>query len=56
MPFTRSLDIDTRMIRITKGNPRVPPKLLLRNGVTEEQEADLTRLAVFCMLIAQLTR
>ncbi len=46
----------SRVIKIFKGNPRVPPVLLLRKGVTEEQQADLCRLAVFCMLMAQLTR
>lgn len=45
-----------RVIKIFKGNPRVPPVLLARKGLTEEQQADLSRLAVFCMLMAQLTR
>jgi hypothetical protein len=35
---------------------RVPPVLLIRKGVTEEQQADLCRLAVFCMLTAQTMR
>jgi hypothetical protein len=47
---------DTRIIKIAKGYPRVPPVLLLRHGVTEDQDADLSRLAIFCMLMAQLAK
>jgi hypothetical protein len=47
---------DTRIITITKGQPRVPPVLLVRKGITEDQEADLSRLAIFIMLMAQLTK
>jgi hypothetical protein len=47
---------DTRIITITKVQPRVPPVLLVRKGITEDQEADLSRLAIFTMLMAQLTK
>jgi hypothetical protein len=38
-----------------KNNPRVPPVLLLRKGVTEDQHADLIRMALVCKLLAQIT-
>jgi hypothetical protein len=45
------------VVRLSKKDrPRVPPVLLLRKGVTEDQEADLCRLAVLAMLMAQLIR
>jgi hypothetical protein len=35
---------------------RIPPKLLIRKGLTESQQADLIRMALVCKLFAQLTR
>jgi hypothetical protein len=35
---------------------RVPPKLLIRKGLTENQQADLIRMALVCKLFAQITR
>lgn len=45
------------MVRLSKkDHPRVPPILMIRKGLTEAQHADLYRLAVLCMLMAQVTR
>jgi hypothetical protein len=35
---------------------RVPPKLLIRKGLTQNQQADLIRMALVCKLFAQITR
>jgi len=34
---------------------RVPPKLLIKKGLTENQQADMIRMALLCKLFAQLT-
>jgi hypothetical protein len=34
---------------------RVPPKLLIRSGLNENQQADLIRMALVCKLFAQIT-
>jgi hypothetical protein len=39
-----------------KDHPRVSPVLMIRKGLTEGQHADLYRLAVLSMLMAQVTR
>jgi hypothetical protein len=45
------------VVRLSKKNhPRVPPVLMIRKGLTEGQHADLYRLAVLSMLMAQVTR
>lgn len=34
---------------------RVPPKLLMRKGLTQNQQADMIRMALVCKLFAQIT-
>lgn len=55
--FQIDFDIPGARIIISSGGfTRVPPVLLVRKGVTKDQEADLSRLAIFSMLMAQLTK
>lgn len=45
------------MVRLSKKHhPRVPPVLMVRKGLSEDQHADLYRLSVFSMLMGQVTR
>jgi hypothetical protein len=56
--FQLDFDIPGALIvRLSKKDfPRYPPVLMVRRGVTEDQQTDLCRLAVFCMLTAQAMR